>query len=273
VQTQEAYPAGQVCLDYQLKINEVTFPTAAPPTDPLAPCFKTCLSSGDKSALAFAFFLARLNADPDLRNKIVVFDDPITSLDANRRSRTCQDIASLMPRTAQLIVMSHDAYFLREVWELTAAEDTKTLCIAREGRHDSRIAEWNIETETSGEYYQNYYRLEEYLEGRFTGDLRDVARCIRPLLEANLRLRFPGVFPKTGWLGTFLEMIRDAPPTSPLRSLQPCLSELSEINNYSKDFHHDRNPTGASTHPITDGELKPFVDQTILMIGSGFSRG
>ena len=272
IRSKEEYPAGQLCLDYQLKINNVPVAVSTPKGNPNAPCFKTCLSSGDKSALAFAFFLARLDADPKLADKVIIFDDPMTSLDAKRETRTCQNIVRLASRAKQVIVLSHEAYFLREIWELVAGGQTKTLQVVRQGRDDSGVAEWNIEAETSGDYYRNYYTLEDYLESKFVGDLRDVACCIRPILEANLRLRFPGAFPRNKWLGDFLEAIRTATPPNPLVRLQPFLNELTDINNFSKHFHHGQNPGGASTHPITDGELKPFVESTIQVISGVFSK-
>jgi wobble nucleotide-excising tRNase len=216
--------------------------------------------------------LARLDADPKLADKVVIFDDPMTSLDAKRETRTCQNIVRLASQAKQVIVLSHEAYFLREIWELVAGSQTKTLQVVRQGRDDSGVAEWNIEAETSGDYYRNYYTLEDYLDGKFVGDLRDVARCIRPILEANLRLRFPGAFPRNKWLGDFLEAIRTATTPSPLVKMLPVLNELTDINNFSKHFHHDLNPGGASTQPITDGELKPFVDSTIQVISGVFSK-
>lgn len=270
--TKEEYPAGQVCLDYQLKINSVAVAVTAPKKNPHAPCFKTCLSSGDKSALAFAFFLAQLDADTKLKDKVVVFDDPMTSLDSNRKTRTCQNIVRLVPQAKQVIVLSHDAYFLREIWELVAGNETKTLRVIRQSRDDSGVSEWNIEAETNGDYYKNYYTLEDYLDAKFKGNLRDVACCIRPILEANLRLRFPGAFPRNKWLGDFLEAIRLASQPSPLVAVKPSLIELTSINNFSKHFHHDQNPGGASTHPITDGELRPFVEATIQVISGVFSN-
>jgi wobble nucleotide-excising tRNase len=48
-----------------------------------APSFSTALSEGDKRTLAFAFFIARIENDPNIKNKIVVFDDPVCSLDRN----------------------------------------------------------------------------------------------------------------------------------------------------------------------------------------------
>lgn len=272
IEAKEEYPAGQLCLDYRLKINNLPVAVNAPKGNPNAPCFKTCLSSGDKSALAFAFFLARLDADPKLADKVVIFDDPMTSLDAKRETRTCQNIVRLASKAKQVIVLSHEAYFLREIWELVAGGQTKTLQVVRQGRDDSGVAEWNIETATCGDYYRNYYTLEDYLEGKFAGDLRDVARCIRPILEANLRLRFPGAFPRHKWLADFLEAIRTATPPSPLVKMLPFLNELSDINSFSKHYHHAQNPGGANTHPITDGELKPFVEMTMRVISGVFSK-
>jgi hypothetical protein len=57
-----------------------------------------------------------------------------------------------------------------------------------------------------------------------------------------------------------------------LVKMVPFLNELADINNFSKHFHHDQNPGGANTHPITDGELKPFVESTIQVISGVFSK-
>ena len=44
------------------------------------PSFRNTLSSGDKSTLALAFFLAQIKADAEKGECIVVFDDPDTRL-------------------------------------------------------------------------------------------------------------------------------------------------------------------------------------------------
>ena len=49
---------------------------------------KHTLSEGDKSSLSLSFFLARLDLLPHLENRIVVFDDPISSFDTRRRMMT-----------------------------------------------------------------------------------------------------------------------------------------------------------------------------------------
>ena len=56
--------------------------------DPLHPSFKYSLSEGDKSALALAFFLSKLEVEGNVQDKIIVFDDPVSSFDLNRKSST-----------------------------------------------------------------------------------------------------------------------------------------------------------------------------------------
>src|SRR5690606_29006101 len=49
---------------------------------------KNCLSDGEKTALAFAYFLSKfeneINTEKKIKESIVVIDDPISSLDDNR---------------------------------------------------------------------------------------------------------------------------------------------------------------------------------------------
>lgn len=78
-------------------------------------CFRWLLSEGDKRTLALSFFLARLHATQDgIKGKVLVLDDPVCRMDANRRARTMDAIAELVAAGAQVIVLSHDAYFLND---------------------------------------------------------------------------------------------------------------------------------------------------------------
>ncbi len=73
------------------------------------------LGDGDRSTLAFAVFLLSLDDTPDLADHVVVLDDPMTSQDELRAQRTADQIGALAARTAQTIVLSHDARFLQRV--------------------------------------------------------------------------------------------------------------------------------------------------------------
>ena len=266
VNSTESFSGGKPSLNYQISINDVAFDLKAQDSSEPTACFKNTLSSGDKSALAFAFFLARLDQDPNLKNKIILFDDPIASLDGHRRTSTRQQIIHKSGKAKQVILLSHDPYFLRLVWNEVDNAPIKTLCIRRKD-HGSELVEWDIERETQGEYFKHYFALEEYHEHGPKGNLREIARCIRPLIETNLRLRFPGRFPQGEWLGNMIGRIRDSDENQPLLPLKPFLNELSEINDYSKHYHHGENPDDADTYPIQDAELKAYVERTLKVIG------
>jgi hypothetical protein len=68
-------------------------------------------------------------------------------------------------------------------------------------------------------------------------------------------------------LGDLIAIIRNAPSGSPLEAWQgEPFDELTDINEYSKKFHHETNPAAAS-EPVDDGELQSFVRRTLRMIG------
>jgi wobble nucleotide-excising tRNase len=94
--TRHLYTGGTPSSHYQIEINSTPLDLGDTRTPAGTPCFKTALSSGDRSALALAFFLAVLKQDSDIGRKIVVFDDPFTSLDRFRRTWTQQTHSALL---------------------------------------------------------------------------------------------------------------------------------------------------------------------------------
>jgi wobble nucleotide-excising tRNase len=64
------------------------------------PAFRNTLSSGDRNTLALAFFFASLDRDPHLARKIVIIDDPMTSLDEHRSLTTIQEMRRLTQRVS-----------------------------------------------------------------------------------------------------------------------------------------------------------------------------
>ena len=70
--------------------------------------FKNTLSEGDKNTIAFSLFLAKLDkySEEELKDKIIVFDDPLTSLDLNRRNATINELVKMYQKTKQTLVLS-----------------------------------------------------------------------------------------------------------------------------------------------------------------------
>lgn len=258
------YVGGKASIIYNLSImgTKVDLSTKSGKS---APCFKNTLSEGDKNTLAFIFFLAKLERDPNISQKIVVFDDPVSSLDSYRRSFTQQQILRLSQSCKQVIILTHDLYLARQIFS-NARVEICTLQVKRKG-DTSVIERWDIEKDIQSDYFQNFDTIDNYIERGPENSAHQIqaVRCIRPLLEGYLRIRFPKEFGKNEWLGNFLDKMRQATPSEPLYSMHLKYDELEDINNYSKKYHHDQNP-GADSEPINDTELKSYAQRAINFI-------
>ncbi len=263
VGTKTSFAGGKPRTEYQLKINGVAVDLLAPKGVAHAPCFRNTLSDGDRSALAFAFFLARLDLDPDLSNKTIIVDDPMTSLDSHRRAYTCEQVAQISTRARQVVVMTHDSMFAADVWAQLVAPKV-ALKIAANGSQ-SEILEWDIEAETASDYFRRCRTLLRCVNGEKGVDLTAAASSIRLVLEGNLRMRFPADLPTGKWLGDLIESIRNAPPGSSLEGAQKHLLELTALNTYSKKYHHDGSPGVVVPVPPV-GELQTYCRRTLEFI-------
>lgn len=263
-ESQDSFIGGTPSISYCLEINDERVPVGEDEDGQPGPCFRNTLSSGDRSTLAFAFFLARLDLDPDLEEKVVVLDDPIASLDCFRKTATCQTIKRLATLSEQVIVLSHDPFFLRDIWDSSPKDSVCALRLAR-GRVGSKIAPWDICDETRTSFERSYVVLSDYLRGDYDGDLSDVASRIRLVLEGHLRHRVPSAFSPDDSLGMMIGKIRECGGDSPEHQLKLLEDDLAELNEYALLFHHDKNPQ-AHTRPVTDGELRPYVERTLDVV-------
>jgi wobble nucleotide-excising tRNase len=139
------FTGGKPSVSYDIDINKTRVGLGNEKTEPETACFKNTLSSGDRRTLALAFFLARLQDDPRLAEKIVVFDDPVTSQDDFRSAHIQKLIHDLYVKTQQLIVLSHDPRFLRNTWRTVNASDVCALKISLVPGDRSTLEKWNIE--------------------------------------------------------------------------------------------------------------------------------
>lgn len=260
--TQHDYIGGLPRSAFQITINGIAVNIGGAKNDFGSPCFATALSAGDKSALALAFFLAMLDHDKEINCKIIVFDDPFTSLDHFRRHGTVLCFSKFFKIAKQVVVLSHDPRFLKLVKDQCGFLcDLKELQIAKT-KNGSVISEWDSEKETQGAYLKNYNTLLSYHRER-KGELLPVAQAIRPFVEDLYRVRYPGYFPLDKWLGDFIGLVKDAPSDSGLAHAKEDLPILEHINEYSKKFMHGGAPD------IDSEELHGFVRRALSFVGDG----
>ena len=243
-------------------INNSAVSIAADPA-PGTPSFRNTLSAGDRNTLALAFFFASLDQEPGLGEKIVIIDDPISSLDEHRALSTVQEIRRFAQRANQVVVLSHNRSFLAHLWEGTDPTVRAAVEVVREGA-GSTLRAWDVTQEAITEHDRRDARLSEFLTTG-AGDLREVARDIRPHLEAYLRVAHPQWFPPGTLLGSFRNVSEQRIGTTSQVLDRQSTDELNATVEYANRFHHDTNPAWQTEH-INDAELRAFVQRALSFV-------
>lgn len=226
------------------------------------PSFRNTLSAGDRNTLALAFFFASLDQDPDLANKIVVIDDPMTSLDEHRTLRTRAEIMTLSARVRQVIVLSHSKPFLCSLWEQSDRNVSTALRINR-AAVGSEITVWDVRSDSISEHDKRHELVRGYLQAADPDKERQVAAALRPILEAFMRVAYPEYFPPGTLLGPFLGLCDQRVGANNEILSAGDIAELRVLLGYANFFHHDTNPAW-QTAAINDAELTDFAERTLL---------
>lgn len=233
--------------------------------------FLAALSEGDKRTLAFAFFLAKLFADPNRAHASVVLDDVFTSLDHHRRHNTAKAVVKMVEECAQVIVLGHDAHFLRELRKRVRQKniaETLELCLHRDIDNYSLLTNFELDEFCASDYYKNYVLTEKFLAGGVPQEkLLDVAKALRPLVEGHMHKSFPKRFKDGQTVGQMLDIVRNATSPNPLVALQPLHAALCDFNDFAAAYHHDT----SGGHPradINDAELRQYALAALNFIQS-----
>lgn len=243
--------------NYNVVINNV----AVGLTSNGGPSFRTTLSAGDRNTLALAFFFASLEQAPDLADKIVVIDDPMTSLDEHRTLTTVEEVRGLLRRVRQVIVLSHSKPFLCAIWEGADAQLRSALRINRDGT-GSTFSAWDVHQDCITEHDRRHALVSDYIRAANAANERAVAQALRPILEAYLRVAYPTEFPPGTMLGPFIGIARQWLGGPGQFMAAADIDELDRLRTYANRFHHDSNPAW-QTAAINDQELAGFAERTL----------
>lgn len=264
--------ATQSKVAYKLTIdgNDISFS----PNQPFNA--KECLSEGDKSTIALAFFLSKLDIDPNKSDKILIFDDPLSSLDTNRRSYTIRIIKELFQQLKQIVLLSHNEYFLHEVGKDIGAADKVTLRITENfATKASKIEPCDLTELVKIEYFKHLDALEAFRINPDHSQKDSVLGWLRNVLEAHIRFKFyREIRNMTGqqtfgrlinFLDTYPVVFRDNSNRSSI------ISTLHLINGVSwKPHHGDPSPNystlGMNPNSITASELDNLIQDTLNLI-------
>lgn len=261
------YVGGPARSEYVLKVRGATVKVGPGGGGDMS--FHAALSEGDKRTLAFAFFLAKLFADPNKAGAVVVLDDVFTSLDKHRRHNTIEAVLRMLAECAQVIALGHDAHFLRELKKRATKKnlaESIELALQRDAQDFSYLdGTFDLEDYCSSEYYKHYVLVERYIAAEPGVDRLQVAKALRLLIEGHLHRCFPKKFKEGQTVGDMLELVRTATTPNPLVRLQPLRAELVSFNDFASAFHHDTSG-GYPRNEVTDAELLPFAQGALGFI-------
>lgn len=225
------------------------------------PSFRTTLSAGDRNTLALAFFFATLERDPRLAQKIVVIDDPMTSLDEHRSLATLQEMRRMLPRIQQMVVLSHSKPFLCEIWE---GADRTTRCAMHIVRAaiGSNLEQWDVTRDLVTQHDQRHALVAGYLQAADRTIEREVAAALRPIVEVFVRAAYPITFPAGSLLGQFRDQCQRRIGSADQILNAQQTQELRELLDYANRFHHDTNAAYAM-EAINDQELVSYIRRVL----------
>ncbi len=247
------YRGKEPSASYSILIREVPVAPRSGAGEIDKPCFRNTLSAGDKSTLALAFFLAKINANPNLADMIVVLDDPFTSLDHFRREFTANEIRKLCGRALQVIVLSHEKSFLRLLWDKIDHDKIASVALQAGAPGVTAIAPFNIETATQPRHVTERTQIEEFAEGE-QHEPKYIRTRLRTVCEDFYRKGDPGLFRQAASLEEIIRVLEGAPTDHVYKG---ALDDLKAVNEYSRGDHHAAIP-GNPSEEVSVEELKHF---------------
>jgi len=155
------------------------------------------LSEGEKTFIAFLYFYQMVKGvDPDnsiMDDKIIVFDDPVSSLD----SKVLYVVSTLIKKLAkerdgfkihQMILLTHNVYFFKEVTNQQDAEQARSSywIVRKTGRYSC------IEHHVDNPVRTSYQMLWEEVNRAKDYDSLDVRNTLRRILENYFKM-FGGI--------------------------------------------------------------------------------
>lgn len=231
---------------------------------------KNCLSDGEKTALAFAYFLSKfeneINTEAKVKESVVVIDDPISSLDDNRLYSTAHLIWRNFEEVKQLIVLSHNFLFLKFFNSFYCG---KANCLfLDQGKISVPPSELkNFETP----YFFMLQELINFQGGKilYTQCCRYLPNYTRRVLETFLSFKFAKISgTKNKNYSAGIEDFDDSINETSLEANQKkeLIYKIKEVKNISDKFAHGNLQHTQENFYISEADLKTLVQNTICVI-------
>lgn len=202
--------------------------------------FAKVFSESEKRAVAFAYFLALIEEEPEvLASSVVVLDDPFTSFDDNRISSTVNEIVRLGQKVEQMFVFCHYLHPLIKIAEGT--DGHRFLQIEFSNSDGSILNLANLDSLSVTEHERRLLKLELLKDGILNRDTAPAGlRELRIAIEHELKFRYRGILRGTQChcLGQIIDLLKEREVKFRDRKAEDVIAELYDINSVSRENHH-----------------------------------
>jgi|CXWL01.1.fsa_nt_gi wobble nucleotide-excising tRNase len=177
------------------------------------PHFGNTLSDSDRRMLAMAFFISSLETDVNLKDKIVILDDPFSSFDSNRKDYLARAIIDIQnengEKPEQVIVLTHDDSFLGRLQDKLPTTDTKILRIKYTASNGSTLDVCDISELIEEQYFKDMRFIKDSVDNSRGVDeaLGKVRKCIERVLRHKYYFSLDKVTLQDGSITAYLEKI------------------------------------------------------------------
>jgi wobble nucleotide-excising tRNase len=222
------------------------------------------LSEGEKTAIAFVYFTIHLkDKNFDLKNGIVVIDDPISSLDSNSLFQAFAFLKNAVKNAGQVFIFTHNFDFLKLLlnWAKNAnhGRDSEYFMLKNCCENNCRSAYIDKMDKELSEYESEYHYLFKILnEFESDGTIAQaypIPNIARKVLDTFLMFRMP-----CGG-GTYLKLEKMKETTDFDEN------KLTAIYKFTNDQSHI---TGSGFNPALVPETQKNVKYLLEMIDSVF---
>ena len=232
---------------------------------------RNCLSDGEKTALAFAYFLSKFENERDTEEKrkesVVVIDDLVSSLDENRLYSTAHLIRDNFKTARQLIVLSHNFLFLKF---FNSSYGGKTNCLLINGDKLTELPEELKNFESP--YFYMLKSVMEFAEEINTDSYQNAKKYlpnyIRRVLETFLSFKFAKIFNKSvgrsPGLNDFKENIDGLDMEDSTK--QDLKLKIKNITKIADQHSHGNAQLTEENIYLTKDELKTLAQDAVAVI-------
>lgn len=245
------------------------------------------LSEGEKTALALAYFLSKIeyeifdNPQKDITNTIIVIDDPISSLDEHRLHTTACLVRDNFEKAKQLFILSHNLIFLKFLGNIIEHKERQDYYLQGNKSEVQLISlpEGLRNFQTS--YFQKLHEVIEYNNGciGYRDAKKFIPNYLRVVLETFLsfklfvlkqgsagdRFRSAGLDKLTKTLKGQLGLYKDFPEVDDINH-NTLINKLEWIRKISDPQTHGSSQSLDEFNYIGEPELKKVTKDTLNII-------